>query len=137
MKENEDKNLDELAKKVISRSRLDTPSVNFTNRIMSQIDALNSTNAIAYQPLISKRVWAILAILFTCIMSYIIYYNSGSSSIWFDSLDFNIVNLDKFTSLLSGISISQTLSYTIGIFALMICVQVTYLKHHFNKRFEA
>lgn len=137
MKENADKLLNELAKKVLHERNLESPSYNFTEHVMSRVNALKDSKITTYQPLISKRNWILIGIAFVLTIAYIIYSKDGTTTNWIDAFDMSVLTNNKVSSAVSGFNISQTLAYALGLFALMICVQVTYLKHHFNKRFEA
>jgi hypothetical protein len=137
MKENVDKQLDVLAKKILKNASLESPSFSFTEQVMSQVNALSDNEITTYKPLISKRIWLLISASFVLTIAYIMYTNSGSTSGWLNTIDLSVLTNNKLTSVVSGFNMSQTAAYIIGLFALMICVQVTYLKHHFNKRFEA
>ena len=134
MKENADKYLDELSRKVMGKSTLESPSLDFTKTVMSQIHNLSTSTITAYRPLISKPVWSFIALGVIAIFVYVIFGNpTASDTKWLESL-----NLQKFSlDVLPDYSPSQTLVYTVLLFTVMLCIQIPLLKHYFNKRIKA
>ncbi|MGI9530327.1 hypothetical protein [Lutimonas sp.] len=54
--------------KVIKRSLLESPSINFTHRVMEKIET--SSKALVNQPIIGKKAWIFILI---CLMSVVAY----------------------------------------------------------------
>lgn len=127
MKENEDKYLDDFTKKIIKKAALESPSIHFTSEIMSQVAALNDKSVTIYKPLISKKVWFLIALSFVVLCTYLILGTETEKESWLSTLDFNA---------LSGFKMSKTLMYAVVFFGLMFCIQIPFLKNHFDKRFE-
>ncbi len=136
MNENADKYLDELTKKVIKETPLEQPSFNFTASVMSQVAELSSNTVTTYKPLISKKGWIIISIVFLSLILFMLFGIQKESTSWFDSLDFSVLSHNKVTNLLSGFSMPKTLTYAIAFFGLMLCVQIPILKNHFNQRLQ-
>ncbi|OUR95598.1 hypothetical protein A9Q87_00320 [Flavobacteriales bacterium 34_180_T64] len=136
MKENANKHIDSFTKKLFKDASMESPSFDFTANIMSQVNALSATNVTVYKPLISKRTWILISIAVLALIAYFIFGSQLESSGWFSTIDFTVVSENKFTEALSGFKMSKTLMYTIVFLGLMVCVQITYLKHNFDKRFE-
>ena len=130
MNENADKHLDNLSRKVIGKSAVESPSFDFTKSVMSQINALSTTSVTTYVPLISKKVWALIILVFAGIIGYVSFGTSEEKNSWLSDLDYEFVNP------LSNLEFSQTSVYAVLFLALMICIQIPLLKHYFNKRFE-
>ena len=132
MNENADKNLDNLSREVMGKSAIESPSFDFTNTVMSQINSLNTSRVTVYEPLISKWVWGVIAAVFAGVVWFSRSGTSKEKSRWFSELDvdFEIANP------LTQIELSQTVIYSIVLFAAMICIQIPVLKHYFNRRFE-
>lgn len=137
MKEHTDKYLDDLIKKVIKETPIEQTSFNFTETVMSQVGALSTSSVTTYKPLISKKAWVFIAVVFLLTIVYLFFENNHSTSPWLNALDLSVLSDNKVTKALSNFSISNTLMYAIGFFGLMVCIQVTLLKQHFDKRFEA
>ncbi|NMH86411.1 hypothetical protein [Flavivirga algicola] len=136
MNENADKYLDDLTKRVIKETSLESPSFNFTASVMSQVTELNDHSVTAYKPLISKKGWIIISIIFLGLVAYMLFGIQKEQTNWFDALDLSILYNNKITGLFSGFSIPKTLTYAIALFGFMFCIQVPILKNHFNRRLQ-
>lgn len=132
MKENANKHIDQFVDRVMKSSKLETPSFDFTAKIMSQITVNQRSKVTVYKPLISKTTWGILLVLTAGMVGFQIFSQESTSLGWFDKLDFSIVS-----NLFSGVKISQTTMYSLLMFGVMLFIQIPLLKHYFNKRFEA
>lgn len=137
MNESADKHLDNLSRKVIGESAIENPSFDFTQTVMSQITALNSSKATTYVPLISKRVWSLLAIVFVGVLGYLVLGSSNVESGWLSEIGIDRFLNYEISNPLSGFNMSQTMIYSIVLFGLMFCVQIPLLKRYFDKRLEA
>jgi hypothetical protein len=131
MKEHTNKPIEKLVDKVMKSSSLETPSFDFTAKVMSQVMAHSKSGVTVYKPLFSKSAWVVLLLVATVLIAVSVYSNDSSSLGLLDKLD-----LSKLPNLFSGIKISQTAMYSLLMFAIMMCIQVPLLKHYFNKRFE-
>lgn len=129
MKEN-DKNVERFIEKVMKETSLETPSFDFTSKIMAQV-AVAQSKKIAYKPLISKTTWITL---FTGIAAVLAYGFFGGSQE--NNLDINISAFfsDRISGLVPNLHFSDVTAYSIVIVALMALVQIQVLKHYFNKR---
>lgn len=136
MRENDDKYLEDFTKKVVKRATLESPSIHFTSEIMAQVTALNNKQVTGYKPLISKKVWGFIALGFILLCAYFILEPETQKSSWFDVLDFSALSNNKFSSALSGFTVSKTLMYAVAFFGLMFGIQIPILKHYFDKRLE-
>lgn len=134
MKENDNKYLEDFTKKVVKNTTLESPSVHFTSEIMSQVTALNDKSITVYKPLISKNVWCLIALGFILLCAYFILVPETQQSSRFDAFDFSAFTNNKFSSALSGITVSKTLAYAVALFGLMFAIQIPILKHYFDKR---
>lgn len=131
MKENANKHIDHFVDKVMKSSNMETPSFDFTAKVMSQITVPSKSAVTVYEPLISKTTWGILLVLTAGMVGFSIFNQESTSLGWFDKLDFSIVS-----NLFSGVKISQTTMYSLLMFGVMLFIQIPLLKHYFNKRFE-
>jgi len=132
MKENANKHIDQFVDKVMKSSKLETPSFDFTAKVMSQITVTSRSAVTVYKPLISKTTWVILLLLTVGMVGFSFFNKDTSTLGWFDKLDFSIVS-----NLFSGVKISQTTMYSLLMFGVMLFIQIPLLKHYFNKRFDA
>jgi hypothetical protein len=131
MKENANKKMEHFVGKVMKSSALESPSFDFTAKVMSQVTATSRSTVTVYKPLISKSAWVVLVFLTIGLIAFSIFNTDTTSLGLFDKLDFS-----RFSNLISGVKISQTAMYSLVMFAVMLFVQVPILKHYFNKRIE-
>lgn len=136
MKENADKYLDDLSRKVIGKSAIESPSFHFTNNIMSQIKELGTSRATTYVPLISKPVWLAVGLVIACVIGYAIFGSYNAETTWLEHLKLNryvdFVVIDSFTDF----NVSKTMLYITLVFAIMLAIQIPILKHQLDKRFK-
>ncbi|TPG44528.1 hypothetical protein [Flavobacterium pectinovorum] len=130
MKES-DKNIENLIDKMMSENTLESPSIDFTSRIMSQVLKLEKSKVKAYKPLISKTTWVFIGITLVALTAYSVYSNNDISN-------FEIAKIysDKASALFSGIHISKNILYALLIVPFMILVQIGILKNYFDKKYE-
>ena len=132
MKKQTDKHIETFIDKAMKSSTLETPSFDFTAKVMSQVSATSRSTVTVYKPLFSKSAWVIILLLTAGIIGFSFLSNDTSTLGWFDKID-----LSNVFNLFSGIKISQTTMYSLLMFGVMLFIQVPLLKHYFNKRFEA
>ncbi len=135
MKDHTEQHLDNLAKKAMKSSMLESPSSNFTANIMKQIEPIKIGSATVYKPLISKYSWfGIIAVLIG-VSVYMMFFNVESSPL-LETIDYSVISNNKVTDVLSGIKFSKTVMYAIGLFGLVFFIQIPLMKHLMNKRFD-
>lgn len=133
MKENVDKYLNNLAKKVLKEGQIESPNFNFTDAILSQVNALKISKTLVYRPLISKKAWVLISMIFLAIIIYTLLSGNQTGSLdLFGKIDFSFLTINPISSL----KLSKILMYAVVFFGLMICIQILLLKNHFDRRFE-
>ncbi|KRD11247.1 hypothetical protein ASE21_05945 [Flavobacterium sp. Root901] len=130
MKES-DKNLEKLIEKMMSEDKLQTPSFDFTSKIMSEVLVLEEKKLKTYKPLISKSVWISIGIALALLIIYVSFF-TGTDTV----LDVKTPYVDKISGLFSGIHISKTLLYTLLIVPIMMLIQIGVLKNYFDKKYN-
>ncbi|HEU4496740.1 MAG TPA: hypothetical protein VFR70_06780 [Flavobacterium sp.] len=128
MKES-DKHIENLIEKVFSEIALETPSPDFTSKIMAQVSAIEKPRAILYKPLISKTAWAAIFGIMAAIIGYAVYGNSEKSQ-------FGISLSAKISSLIPKVHFSDTASYAVLTVVFMVLIQISLLKNYFDRRLE-
>jgi len=128
MKE-EDKNVEKFIDKIMSEASLETPSFDFTAKIMAQVLVAKEAKTISYKPLISKSVWYFMGIFFGIMFGYSFFVGSTESQ-------FDIDLSAKISSLIPNFNFSDSTTYSILIVTLMVLIQIPLLKNYFDKRFE-
>jgi hypothetical protein len=126
-----DKNIENLIDKMMAGNTLESPSIDFTSKIMDQVLIAEKSKIKAYRPLISNASWIIVGICLIALTAYSLYSNNNISN-------FEIVSLysDKAFALFSGIHFSKNILFAILIVPFMILIQIGVLKNYFDKKYE-
>ena len=130
MKES-DKEIENLIEKMMSENTLESPSFDFTSKIMSQVLVAEKSKIKAYKPLISKTTWIFIGVSLVTLTAYALYYNNDISN-------FEIAKTysDKASALFSGIHFSTNVLYALLIVPFMVLIQIGVLKNYFDKKYE-
>lgn len=130
MKES-DKNIENLIDKMMSENTLESPSIDFTSKIMSQVLAIEKSKIKAYKPLIPKSTWIIITLILIALTAYSIHLNNTISQ-------FELTQLysEKTSALFSEIHFSKNILYAILIVPFMVLIQIGVLKNYFNNKYE-
>ena len=140
MEENKNKNIDAFLKKYVQEIPLETPSKDFTKNLMQQITIEETSNVTKYVPLISKKVWGVIAsiiAIFSTIAIFVPFQKEEASLL--DKIpeipvDFSFLTNISFSGLYEALSISNTTLYTMLLFSILFFIQAFYLKGYFNKK---
>lgn len=133
MKDPKDKELEKLVDKMMQYEMLKTPSQDFTANIMKQIETLQEKKTTVYKPLISKPVWAVLAVCFTGLFLFLVFGNTSQESTWMPVVNTDVLYNNQLTKALSGIKFSSITMYACLFFALMLGVQIPLLKRYHER----
>lgn len=133
MKANEDKLLEKLTDTIMKDSLLETPSFDFTAKVMSQVLATKTSNVYVYKPLISKSVFILIFICFLVLFTYILTNNETQTYSWVSYFNFN--NLYNNFSI-SLFNFSKVTIYSIVFSTLLLFIQISFLKKHFDNQFK-
>lgn len=127
MKES-DKNVAEFIEKIMEDASLETPSFDFTSKIMAQVTVAESAKIKEYKPLISKQAWFAIFTILVAVIGFSFFGDAQKTQ-----FDFG---LNSFLKQLPTLHFSDTITYSILIVTLMILIQIPLLKNYFDKRFE-
>ncbi len=135
MEDNKEQRLDSFARKQIKELALEKPSKGFSNAVMDAISNLESKSSFAYKPLIPKKVWLIAVAAIVAIV-FIPFQKQEGGLLEKVNMDFSFLDKVSLPSLdlFEGMSVSSTTFYGFLLFAIMISVQVFYIKGYFSKR---
>ena len=125
MATNKEKHIDQILEKTMKASSLEKPSPNFTNSVLSKIEALE-TSKLKYQPLISQRVWTAIAVFSIAFLIGIVLLTPQSQTSYLDSFN-NLFHYQidwNFLPILN-LEYSNILIYAILIFGLMFAIQIS------------
>ena len=96
---------------------------------MAQVAVVEKAKIKEYKPLISKSGWFAIFGFLLALVGYVSFGNLENTKI---ELDFGA----KISNLIPSIHLSDTISYSVLIVALMVLIQIPILKNYFDKRFE-
>lgn len=130
--ENEDKRIEDLINKLMTNDSLETAPTNFTEGVMSKIEALSETKIIAYKPLIPNYVWWLLGLGFVALITNIVLNKSSDSSSLTDRYNLPDISFDLLNNL--SVDFSNTLMYATVLLAVMVAIQIPLLKQYFNQK---
>ncbi|MFC6859299.1 hypothetical protein [Zunongwangia atlantica] len=142
--ENKEKKLNEFTQKIFSETSLETPSFNFTDKVMANLPEIHSAKTIKttsvkkikYEPLISKSGWIMIA-AFVAILLISAYFSSAVNA--------SEVMIDKWSTLKSvfnfsfkmpniGIINTDVLAISIALFTAYFLLEIFLLNNWINKR---
>lgn len=129
---NEDKRLVDLVDKLMADDSLEKAPINFTDDVMSKIEALPESKALVYKPLIPEYVWWLLGFGFAVLVVNVSLNKSSDSSSLLDHYDLPELSFDLFSNISLGFS--STLMYATVLLAVMVAIQVLLLKQYFNQK---
>jgi len=132
--EHKDKKLNQLVDRLMDNDALESPSIDFTSRVMQKLNAETENKAFVYRPLISKPVWFLLTTAFIILVAYIYFNEPSSNSGWFNTLNLRPFKETTFGSL--NLKFTKTGMYAMLLLAIMIGIQIPLLKNYYNKRLE-
>lgn len=131
---NNQEQLEAFVKKYVKEIPLEEPSDDFTNQVMSKIEAQQSSLT-KYVPLIGWKIWSLVVLVLSAL--FFIPFQKSENPI-FDkvTLDIWIKSVRDQLPNFSGLSVSDTTSYAFLFFAIMMVIQIYYLKNYFSKRYD-
>lgn len=137
MEDNKDfEALDSFHEKYIKEIEQEVPSIDFTNNIMNVILEEETQKALTfeYTPLISKRVWYALLVVFIGVILYVL---SLSPSAIFPKLNvsFELPEISLFSNL-NLISLSTNMTYVLVLISFLVLGQFYFLKKRFESMFK-
>ncbi|WP_400077745.1 hypothetical protein [Winogradskyella sp. R77965] len=130
--EKDDKRIEDLVNKLMEADSLETPSFDFTDNVMSKVEALSNSEVTVYKPLIPKYIWWLMASGFLALVCYILFKKPTETTSLSERYNLPEVSFN----LLEGLSLnfSNTLIYAIVLLAIMVSIQIPLLKQYFNNR---
>lgn len=120
---------DSLVKEWMNELPMESPSPDFTSRVMERITA--KATVTQYQPLISKRVWILIGILFVGALLWL-YFNPSSEMIPAEATSF--LEGFEWNNPLTEIRLPKTVVYAIGFMALFL-LEIPFLKRIMDKAY--
>ena len=129
--------LDALTSKMVKETPQETPSINFSKNVMDAIYAIETAKELKKnQPLISKKVWLLFVGLIVASTIFLIRNTTFTENSLLSKID-----LSKYTHALSfdmslGFSVSNATIYGFVFLAIMVSVQIGYIKNYYSSRYN-
>ena len=132
MESHSEQHFNDLAKKVYKSTSIESPSLDFTSKVMAKLEGQTST---AFQPLISKKGWFGIAAVIIGVITFSFFGNVQGLS-FLENVDLSILSNNKVSDTLSSIQLSQTLVYCVAIFGAAWLFYVPLMKNMVDKRLQ-
>lgn len=136
MKENGDKQIDDLTRKVIEKASLESPSSDFTAQILAKVIEFKQSDITIFRPLISKTSWLVIFVGFTALVVYAIIGMQPQTPDGLGILDFSTFLNNNISGIFSILIFSKTVQYALLSLSIMLLIQVYFFKSYLDKRFE-
>lgn len=129
MKES-DKNIEKFIGKIMAESTLESPSLDFTSKVMSQIVVAEKSKIQHYKPLISAPIWIIVLGGLISLILYTAFGNEPYNS------EIGLLYVENISKIFSEVHFSKNTIYAILIVPLMILIQTLVLKNYYDKKYQ-
>jgi formate-dependent nitrite reductase membrane component NrfD len=133
MNEQEAKDLEQLAAKVMQKTTLETPSFQFTDKVMAAINVQEQAAAVRNRPLIPKYIWVAIAAVVIGFTAYI-WFLVQPAPLDLPVLSFDFIKSNSISKEVAAFTPSKITVYAVLLLALMLCVQIPVLKRYFDDR---
>ena len=122
--------LDVFTKKIIGEIQPESPSIDFTKSIMANILAIENTTLYRATPLISKKIWFVLAVIMAVAVFFVM---KGKSIKSYNLPELQGFSMPEIPNLLENIAISNTTLYACLLGTVLLIAQVYWLKNRLIK----
>lgn len=133
MKVNEDELLEKFVDNMMKDSVLETPSFDFTSKVMSQVLDAKTSEVYVYKPLISKPIFIIILGCFILSFIYIFINKETQTDTLVNYPNFDFIPNFNITSIYIFPKITI---YAVVLATLMLFIQISFLKKHFDNQFD-
>jgi hypothetical protein len=133
MKMEEDKYIEKLVDQIMKDQTLESPSFDFTSKLMAQIIAAKTNEVKVYKPLISKPVWIGIIGSIVLLFTYNMLYGNQPSNGLLAKLNFNsfyVLHLGEM------FHFSKVATYSVVLSTLLFFIQIPLLKNYFNSKYS-
>lgn len=133
MNTKEDKHIEKLIDKMMKDQTLETPSFDFTSKVMNQVMASKKSQAFTYKPLISKKILFYILGSLAILIIYSLFYDAPGSIKWIPHIDFIPMRMPQLTG---KFEFSKVTTYSVVLTTLMLLIQIPLLKNYFDKKYN-
>lgn len=132
MKESEDKHVEKLIDRLMKEVSVETPSLDFTAKVMSEVLVTKKTPVFTYKPLLSKWFWLVLFCGVTATLCVAFWSGDIGTGKGYGLELMRMVD-SKILSFESGIKFSKVSMYAVIVLVLMLFVKISMLKNRYDK----
>lgn len=133
----ENKKLDDFIRKTIKEVGLEKPSLDFTDLVLSKIQAEEEKTAVfEFQPILSKKAWFIIICAVIALFAYLLLGDLEIEIPWFSISQLNRLTAYNLSITVPDLPISSTFIYGFLIFTFFVVVHVFMLKQRVNRGFD-
>lgn len=131
MKNRENKNLEKLVENMMVETSIESPSIDFTTKVMSGVFAVEKNKAFIYKPVISKKMWFIILVIMALLFGFLFFETPTTNN-------FNLpfLNSENLSKLFPAFQFSTLTAIVIFSASVMIFIQAMLLNSYLNKRFK-
>ena len=129
MKKIEDKTADAWLDDLMKDSLLESPSPDFTSKVMLKVQASKNESTIIYKPLLSKSFWIILLLCFIGLFVFLFNNESIVSKSRFQFPDFSLGYSVTF-------EFSRITIYAVVFSTVFFLIQISLLNKYFTKQIK-
>jgi len=130
--EKDNKRIEDVVNKLMTADSLEKAPIDFTDNVMSKIEALSNSTATVYKPLIPKYILWLIGTGFIALVGYIVFKQPTGGGNLSERLNLPELSFNPLENL--SFEFSNTLMYAMVLFAIMFSIQIPILKQYFNKR---
>ncbi|TPD72257.1 hypothetical protein [Flavobacterium microcysteis] len=131
MKENENKELENLIDKAMKNMPLETPSFDFTSRVMAQTAIAPQKVISAYKPILPKSFWLVLSIIIIGLICYAYFSGTPQEEISY-GVDIKQIYNSKLNNITSDLNFSKTTMYAAVALLLAMLAQIPIIRNYFQ-----
>ncbi len=128
--------LDDFTKKLVKELPSEQPSSVFLNNVMNAVNDIEVKESKVWKPLISVKVWFLIVVLIIGSMLLLLKTEPIKRPEFLSKIDvsklFSVFSTDYSFTFIT----SNTVIYGFLFFAIMMAIQIVYLKNYHNKQFN-
>ena len=133
MKANKDKDLEKFVDNLMKQASLESPSPEFTTKLMSTVLSSEMDKATVYKPLISKSAWFIILGGFVALITSFLYSADSKADSFFKSTAL-VEKTDILLKNLAVVKLSSISLYAVVLLIVMLFIQIVFLKNYFSSK---
>jgi len=128
--------LDVLTKKMVKEIPQEKPSINFSKNVMDTVFAIELAKELKKsKPLIAKKTWFLLGMIIVAATIFL-YMNATSNTSLLATIDISTYTNAIYFDMPMGFSVSNATIYGFVFFALMIGIQIKYIKNYHSRNWQ-